>query len=159
MTERVIGHVGNLSESGMLLIANETLVDDALYQLQFALPGDKAQPETVEVGAHLLWMDRASAPGQAWIGLRFIAVAPAHLAKLQKWIEAPGGQYEWALRASGYRPTAFPAAGPDPVSGSAGWGARRPDLRPPQPPTDFYSPLPSRWYNTRSGRCSAYPCP
>src|SRR3546814_8966613 len=60
MTERVIGHVGNLSESGMLLIANETLVDDALYQLQFALPGDKAQPETVEVGAHLLWMDRAS---------------------------------------------------------------------------------------------------
>src|SRR3546814_1538230 len=92
MTERVIGHVGNLSESGMLLIANETLVDDALYQLQFALPGDKAQPETVEVGAHLLWMDRASAPGQAWIGLRSIAVAPAHLAKLQKWIEAPGGQ-------------------------------------------------------------------
>src|SRR3546814_18038163 len=94
MTERVIGHVGNLSESGMLLIANETLVDDALYQLQFALPGDKAQPETVEVGAHLLWMDRASAPGQAWIGLRFIAVAPAHLAKLPKCIEAPGGQSE-----------------------------------------------------------------
>src|SRR3546814_16218726 len=91
MTERVIGHVGNLSESGMLLIANETLVDDALYQLQFALPGDKAQPETVEVGAHPLWMDRASAPGQAWIGLRFLAVAPAHLAKLQTGTPAPGG--------------------------------------------------------------------
>src|SRR3546814_20670375 len=100
MTERVIGHVGNLSESGMLLIANETLVDDALYQLQFALPGDKAQPETVEVGAHLLWMDRASAPGQAWIGLRFIAVAPAPLAKLPQWNEAPGGQYDEAVHAS-----------------------------------------------------------
>jgi len=94
MTERVVGHIGNLSESGMLLIANETLVDDALYQLQFALPGDKGQPEVIEVGAHLLWMDRASAPGQAWIGFRFIAVPPKHMARLQKWIEAPGGHYE-----------------------------------------------------------------
>ncbi|MDN5782967.1 MAG: PilZ domain-containing protein [Luteimonas sp.] len=94
MTERVVGHVGNLSESGMLLIASETLVDDALYQLQFTLPDAKGQPTTLEAGAHLLWMDRASAPGQAWIGLRFIAVAPAHLAHLQKWIEAPGGHYE-----------------------------------------------------------------
>ena len=94
MTERVVGRIGNLSESGMLLIANETLVDDALYQLQFELPGEHAQPQSVEVGAHLLWMDRASAPGQAWIGLRFIAVAPECLVRLQKWIEAPGGQYE-----------------------------------------------------------------
>ncbi|MGN7726231.1 PilZ domain-containing protein [Luteimonas sp. 22616] len=95
MTERVVGHIGNLSESGLLLIASETLVDDALYQLQFALPDGKGgQPATVEVGAHLLWMDRASAPGQAWIGFRFIAVAPAHRMRLQKWIEAPGGHYE-----------------------------------------------------------------
>ena len=94
MTERVVGHIGNLSESGMLLIASETLVDDALYQLQFVLPDGGGQPATVEVGAHLLWMDRASAPGQAWIGLRFIAVAPAHMTRMQKWIEAPGGHYE-----------------------------------------------------------------
>lgn len=93
MTERVVGRVGNLSSSGMLLIASETLVDDALYQLQFALPGDR-EAEPVEVGAHLLWMDRASAPGQAWIGLRFIAVAPRQMARLQAWIEAPGGQFE-----------------------------------------------------------------
>jgi hypothetical protein len=94
MTERVVGHIGNLSESGLLLIASETLVDVALYQLQFALPDGKQPPAAVEVGAHLLWMDRASAPGQAWIGFRFIAVAPAHRTRLQKWIEAPGGHYE-----------------------------------------------------------------
>src|SRR3546814_6960305 len=74
LTERVIGHVGNLSDSGMRLIANETLVDDALSQLQFALPGDKAPLETVEVGAHQLWKDRDSATGQAWTGPRHIAI-------------------------------------------------------------------------------------
>ncbi|WP_027079096.1 PilZ domain-containing protein [Luteimonas mephitis] len=94
MTERVVGHIGNLSESGMLLIASEALVDDALYQLQFALPDGAGKSAMVEVGAHLLWMDRASAPGQAWIGFRFIAIAPKHRIHLQKWIEAPGGHYE-----------------------------------------------------------------
>lgn len=94
MTERVVGQVGNLSESGMLLIASESLADDALYQLQFALSDDAGQPQTLEVGAHLLWMDRASAPGQAWVGLRFIAIAPKHRMQLQRWIEAPGGQFE-----------------------------------------------------------------
>lgn len=94
MTERVVGHIGNLSESGMLLIANELLVDDALYQFQFALPDAHGKTTPVEVGTHLLWTDRASAPGQAWTGLRFIAVPDVHMATLRAWIDAPGGQFE-----------------------------------------------------------------
>ncbi len=35
MTERVVGRLGNLSESGLLRLASETLVDDALYQQRF----------------------------------------------------------------------------------------------------------------------------
>jgi hypothetical protein len=94
MTERVVGRIGNLSESGMLLIASETLADDALYQFHFALPGDTGREAQIEVGVHLLWTDRASAPGQAWTGFRFIAVAQPHMARLRAWIEAPGGQFE-----------------------------------------------------------------
>ena len=37
MTEEVVGRIGNLSETGMLLIANLPLNDDALYQLRFPL--------------------------------------------------------------------------------------------------------------------------
>jgi hypothetical protein len=94
MSERVVGQIGNLSESGMLLIASETLVDDALYQLQFVLPDQKGKSTSVEVGAHLLWIDRASAPGQAWIGFRFIAVSAQYMERVRHWIEMPGGQYE-----------------------------------------------------------------
>ena len=66
MTERVVGRVGNLSETGMLLIASEPLVDDALYQFRFTLPGgEDSERQTVDVGAHLLWQDHASAPGRA----------------------------------------------------------------------------------------------
>ncbi|MCA0395464.1 MAG: PilZ domain-containing protein [Proteobacteria bacterium] len=93
MTERVVGRLGNLSESGLLLMASETLVDDALYQLRFSLEdGGGAQP--IEVGAHLLWLDRASAPAVVWAGFRFIAVVEDHARRLRNWVDAPGSHYE-----------------------------------------------------------------
>lgn len=95
MTERVIGRIGNLSQTGLLLIASEPLVDDALYQFRFTLPaGGEGEDIAVDVGAHLLWLDSASAPGQAWAGFRFIAVPDAHARRMLAWIEAPGSHYE-----------------------------------------------------------------
>ena len=93
MTERVIGRIGNLSQTGLLLIASEPLVDDALYQLQFALPHEQGALEVV-VGAHLLWMDNASARSQLWAGFRFIALGAEQSRRLRSWIEAPGSHYE-----------------------------------------------------------------
>ncbi len=93
MTGQVIGRIGNLSETGMLLMASEPLTDDALYQLHFTLH-DGAAGQAVDVGAHLLWRDRASAPAQEWVGLRFIAVSETQARRLRTWIEAPGSHYE-----------------------------------------------------------------
>ena len=93
MTDSVVGRVGNISETGMMLIASAPLVDDALYQFRFRLQDAKGREQTFEIGAHLLWLDRASAPGQAWTGFRFIAVPPEQAEQLRYWIDAPGGQY------------------------------------------------------------------
>lgn len=38
LSEAQIGRLGNVSETGMLLLASVPLHDDALYQLRFALP-------------------------------------------------------------------------------------------------------------------------
>lgn len=95
MTERVIGRIGNLSRTGMLLIASEPLTDDALYQVRFSLPGAGDGDElAIDLGAHLLWLDTASAPGQSWAGFRFIAVPDAQAQRMHAWIEAPGSHYE-----------------------------------------------------------------
>ena len=92
MTELVIGHIGNISESGMLVMSNAPLVVDALYQLRFGLP-DGGTRLPFEVGAHLLWRDQASAPGQAWTGFRFITMGDEHMRLLRRWIDTPGSQY------------------------------------------------------------------
>ena len=93
MTERVMGRIGNLSQTGLLLIASEPLADDALYQLHFTLPHEQG-PLSIEIGAHLLWMDHASARSQLWAGIRFIALGAEQSRRLRSWIEAPGSHYE-----------------------------------------------------------------
>ena len=93
MTDSVVGHIGNLSETGMLLIANTPLLIDALYQFRFHLPVGHGRESEYEVGAHLLWQDNASAPGQAWSGFRFIAVPPEQAESLREWIDTPGGRF------------------------------------------------------------------
>ncbi len=94
MTDNVVGRIGNVSETGMLLIASTPLVEDALYQFRFHLHDQRGRETALEVGAHLLWLDRASAPGQAWTGFRFIAIPEDQAVQLRQWIDAPGGQFE-----------------------------------------------------------------
>ncbi|MFC4728003.1 PilZ domain-containing protein [Coralloluteibacterium thermophilus] len=92
MTGEEVGRIGNLSESGLLLIGGAPLTEDALYQFRFTLEvGDVRR--TLEVGAHQLWSDSASTPGQFWVGFRFIDIAPDAVAHVRAWIDAPGGQY------------------------------------------------------------------
>ena len=90
ITEDPVGYLGNVSVGGMLLIANRALVDDALYQFRFALPDDMGETQPLEVGAHVLWVDDASAPGQSWAGLRFLGLSPDATRRLRLWTEQEG---------------------------------------------------------------------
>jgi len=93
MTEQVVGKIGNLSESGVLLILGNAPCADALFQFRFDLPGDSGRPLDVEVGAHELWQDDAAAPGQVWAGFRFIDVSSQSLQNIRAWVEQPGSDY------------------------------------------------------------------
>ncbi|MDQ3618152.1 MAG: PilZ domain-containing protein [Pseudomonadota bacterium] len=95
MTDRVVGHLSNVSETGLLLIASAPLVEDALYQLRFNLARGKGTGSTtIEVGAHLLWQDQTNVPGQTWTGFRFIALLDNQMQQLRQWLDAPGAHYE-----------------------------------------------------------------
>ncbi|MCB1561555.1 MAG: PilZ domain-containing protein [Xanthomonadales bacterium] len=93
MTEQSIGRIGNLSESGAMLICPQPLFEDALYQLRFSIRDSTGRERSVEVGAHHLWSDEAGSPGQHWCGLRFIDVTKDHLQIMRDWVETPGESY------------------------------------------------------------------
>lgn len=93
MVEQQIGRIGNLSETGMLMLSSVELTDDALYQLRFPLIDRTGKRREIEVGAHQLWSDAANVGGHYWCGFRFIDIGADDLRALREWIEEPGGQY------------------------------------------------------------------
>lgn len=88
MTEETLGRVGNVSETGMLLISDAALQEDALYQLRFHIRDDHGRPygEPIDVGAQLLWCAQANTPGQTWAGLRFLTISQEHRLQLRTWV-------------------------------------------------------------------------
>lgn len=93
MTEQAVGQLGNVSESGLLLLASTTLQDDCLYQLRFTLSDRIGNRNVFEVGVHLLWQSGQAPPGQAWTGFRFLSLEDMQLERLREWIDAPGATY------------------------------------------------------------------
>ncbi len=87
MAEAVIGRLGNVSETGMLMMASVKLNDDALYQFRFSIPGPGGQPLPLDVGAHLLWYEESNVPGQLWTGFRFLTLSKEHRDLLRAWVD------------------------------------------------------------------------
>lgn len=92
MTGERTGHIGNLSATGMMLIAERPIADDALYQFSFALPGVSTR-RTIEVGAHEQWTAPGARQGQQWVGLHFIDISDEDEQALQRWL-ADGSEEE-----------------------------------------------------------------
>ncbi|QBR45809.1 PilZ domain-containing protein [Stenotrophomonas indicatrix] len=86
MRDSVVGRLGNVSETGMLMLASAALRDDALYQLRFPLQLADGRSEWIDVGVHLLWSEPAHAPGQSWAGFRFLTLSREHRQLLRRWI-------------------------------------------------------------------------
>lgn len=87
ITTRVIGHVGNLSADGMLLISQRALPANALFQFSFNLPSAKGfDAQRIEIGVHEQWGEAASVPGQFWTGFRIIDIGPDDQKRLTQWV-------------------------------------------------------------------------
>lgn len=82
----VVGHVGNLSVDGMLLIANRELPENALFQFGFDLPA-AGKTHHFEIGVNEQWGEPANVPGQYWFGFRIIDIAPADRTVLAAWVD------------------------------------------------------------------------
>jgi hypothetical protein len=84
-----IGHLGNLSSTGMLLISAQVPRSEAIYQVSMNLPGPGrmlAQSAPIEVGIQEQWHEAAASPGQIWAGYRIVAISDADAARLDGWL-------------------------------------------------------------------------
>lgn len=84
---QAMGHVGNLSSSGMLLIGPRTPRSEALYQVCVTLPAGQpgTQAATITIGIQEQWHEPA-ASGQIWSGYRIVAINDEDVAQLHRWL-------------------------------------------------------------------------
>ncbi|MEO8746634.1 MAG: PilZ domain-containing protein [Rhodanobacter sp.] len=85
---QAMGHVGNMSSTGMLLIGHRTPRSEALYQVCVTLrpasqPGGQAI--TISAGIQEQWHEPA-ASGQMWSGYRIVAITDEDVAQLSRWL-------------------------------------------------------------------------
>ncbi len=84
-----IGHLGNLSRTGMLLITDKAPRSEALYQVSVALPATGralVQSQPIEAGIQEQWHEHAASSGQIWAGYRIIAITDIDAARLDGWL-------------------------------------------------------------------------
>lgn len=84
-----MGHLGNLSSTGMLLISSKAPRSEAIYQVSLALPEAGrllTQSQNVEAGIQEQWHEPAASPGQVWAGYRIVAISDADAARLDAWL-------------------------------------------------------------------------
>ena len=86
ITRQPIGHLGNLSANGMLLISAHPPRSEAIYQVSLSLPGLGSTPQSIEVGIQEQWHEAAASPGQIWAGYRIVAITDADAARLESWL-------------------------------------------------------------------------
>ncbi len=91
ITGHSMGHLGNLSSSGMLLIGPQEPRSEALYQVSLALPPPtptSAPTPTIEVGIQEQWHEPATS-GQVWAGYRIVAISEDDVSHLDRWLATP----------------------------------------------------------------------
>lgn len=87
MSGQELGRIGNLSRTGLMLICNRQLQDDALYQIRFNLPSRAGVAAcTIEVGVHEQWTQQAADLTQYWAGVRIIDIGPKAETQLLEWL-------------------------------------------------------------------------
>ena len=84
ISARPLGHLCNLSSTGVLLIAPDRPRSEAVFQVR--LPLGEGAASAIELGLQEQWHQAANA-GQVWVGYRIIAIAPEDAQTLVRWLQ------------------------------------------------------------------------
>ena len=85
--EDIIGHLANITSSGLMLMGPVSIAPGTLYQLQISLPSPVNGVETIEFGAECLWCQRAKGVNNYWTGMQIIDISEAAVDIIERLVE------------------------------------------------------------------------
>ncbi len=89
MTERVLGQLGNLSATGLMLLGAPPPRAGAVHQVAFTLRDAQHREHRVEIGIQEQWHEPAATARQFWSGYRIVAASDDDVRAIDEWIGPP----------------------------------------------------------------------
>jgi hypothetical protein len=75
ITGTQVGRVVNISAEGLMLISQEPIVIDSVYQLNLLLPDSNGRQTKISFGAVAVWTTDATQPDSFWSGFSIIDIS------------------------------------------------------------------------------------
>jgi hypothetical protein len=91
-TDQLLGHLVNITSQGIMLISEEPLAVDMIFQLRMKLPSAMVEYESLDFDAKSVWNGKDSNPNFYDTGLQLIDVAADKIAIIEDLIERFGFQ-------------------------------------------------------------------
>jgi hypothetical protein len=89
MTDAIMGQLGNLSATGMMLLGTRPPRSGAVYQVSFSLPDAQHREHAVVIGIQEQWSEPAASAGQFWSGYRIVSGSEDDVRAIDEWIGPP----------------------------------------------------------------------
>lgn len=77
-TDQPMGYLGNVSETGLMLISQLPLLVGPVFALQLKVPGDDGALQLIDLDAHCLWSHEDATPGNYDSGFKLVATPPEY---------------------------------------------------------------------------------
>ena len=85
---QTLGHLGNISSGGFMLLANTAPNTGQLFQLRMLLPTPLGEAPHIELGAECLWCDASASGNQIWAGFQIIDITDEAIVLIDQLIDA-----------------------------------------------------------------------
>jgi len=82
-TEQLVGTLVNISESGFMLLADQSLSTNQLFQLRMLFPTPIENVEHIELGAECLWRQDVPDTDHCWAGFHIIDISDQAIRLIQ----------------------------------------------------------------------------
>ena len=87
LRDKIVGHIGNISGEGLMLVSPCEIREDSLHQYHFVLRDRHGSPQRMDLGVHQQWTEAANMPGHFWVGFSIIDISADNQRKLDQWIK------------------------------------------------------------------------
>jgi hypothetical protein len=84
--KRKIGRLVNISEEGLMILTDEPVAENAVFQLHLEFCNQEGESDPIEIGVESLWCKQGSNENQFWAGFYIIDISEQNQDRIRSMI-------------------------------------------------------------------------